>query len=47
MAAVMYFLTRKAFTQMLSDPEFQSASRHRKASQGIARQRLQTIRCCI
>lgn len=32
LAAVMYFPTRKAFMQMLSDPEFQSASRHRKAA---------------
>ena len=31
-AAVMYFPTRGAFMQMLSDPEFQSASRHRKAA---------------
>ena len=32
LAAVMYFPTRRAFMQMLSDPEFQSASRHRKAA---------------
>ena len=32
MAAIMYFPIRKAFAQMLSDPEFQSASRHRKAA---------------
>jgi len=32
LAAVMYFPTRKAFMQMLSDSEFQSASRHRKAA---------------
>ncbi|MEP5570087.1 MAG: DUF1330 domain-containing protein [Halioglobus sp.] len=32
LAAVMYFPTRKAFMQMLSDPVFESASRHRKAA---------------
>ena len=32
LAAVMYFPTRNAFMQMLSDPAFQSASRHRKAA---------------
>lgn len=32
MAAVMYFPTRNAFMEMLSDPEFQAASRHRKAA---------------
>ena len=32
MAAVMYFPTRQAFMEMLSDPSFQSASRHRKAA---------------
>ena len=32
LAAVMYFPTREAFMQMLSDPDFQSASRHRKAA---------------
>ncbi|MEM8497503.1 MAG: DUF1330 domain-containing protein [Pseudomonadota bacterium] len=31
-AAVMYFPSRRAFMQMLSNPEFQSASRHRKAA---------------
>lgn len=31
-AAVMYFPTRNAFMQMLANPEFQSASRHRKAA---------------
>lgn len=31
-AAVMYFPSRIAFMQMLSNPEFQSASRHRKAA---------------
>ncbi len=31
-AAVMYFPTRTAFMKMLSNPEFQSASRHRKAA---------------
>ena len=32
MAAVMYFPTRQAFMEMLSDPAFQSAARHRKAA---------------
>ena len=32
LAAMMYFPTRKAFMLMLSDPEFQAASRHRKAA---------------
>ncbi len=32
LAAIMYFPTRKAFMQMLSDPDFQEASRHRKAA---------------
>ncbi len=31
-AAIMYFPTREAFTQMLANPDFQSASRHRKAA---------------
>lgn len=31
-AAIMYFPTRAAFTSMLSDPDFQAASRHRKAA---------------
>lgn len=31
-AAIMYFPTRKAFTEMLSNPTFQKASRHRKAA---------------
>ena len=31
-AAIMFFPTRRAFMQMLSDPEFKSASRHRKAA---------------
>ena len=31
-AAIMYFPTRRAFMEMLSDPEFQNASRHRKAA---------------
>lgn len=31
-AAIMYFPTRRAFMEMLSDPEFQDASRHRKAA---------------
>jgi uncharacterized protein (DUF1330 family) len=30
--AIMYFPTRRAFMEMLSDPEFQKASRHRKAA---------------
>ena len=32
LAAVMYFPTRSAFVAMLSDPEFQSSSRHRYAA---------------
>jgi len=32
LAAVMYFPTRSAFMAMLSDPDFQSASRHRYAA---------------
>ncbi len=32
LAAIMYFPTRSAFMDMLSNPEFQSASRHRKAA---------------
>ena len=31
-AAIMYFPTRKAFMEMLSDPAFQKVSRHRKAA---------------
>ena len=31
-SAVMYFPTRSAFMGMLADPEFQAASRHRKAA---------------
>lgn len=31
-AAIMYFPTRRAFMEMLSDPGFQKASRHRKAA---------------
>ena len=31
-AAIMFFPTRRAFMQMLSDPDFQQASRHRKAA---------------
>ena len=31
-AAIMYFPTRRAFMEMLSDPEFQDVSRHRKAA---------------
>ena len=31
-AAIMYFPTRSAFMQMLSEPDFQAASRHRKAA---------------
>jgi len=31
-AAIMYFPTRGAFMKMLADPDFQSASRHRKAA---------------
>ena len=30
--AIMFFPTRKAFMEMLSDPAFQKASRHRKAA---------------
>lgn len=30
--AIMYFPTRAAFMKMLADPEFQHASRHRKAA---------------
>lgn len=32
LAAIMYFPTRSAFMAMLSNPEFQQASRHRKAA---------------
>ena len=32
LAAIMYFPTRTAFMEMLSDPKFQEASRHRKAA---------------
>ncbi len=32
LAAVMYFPTRSAFVAMLSDPDFQSSSRHRYAA---------------
>ena len=32
LAAIMYFPTRRAFVEMLSDPGFQEASRHRKAA---------------
>lgn len=32
LAAVMYFPTRKAFVELLSDPDFQAVSRHRKAA---------------
>lgn len=32
LAAIMYFPSRGAFLQMLSDAEFQHASRHRKAA---------------
>jgi len=31
-AAIMYFPTRQAFMDMLTDPEFQKTSRHRKAA---------------
>jgi len=31
-AAIMYFPTRSAFMEMLSDPKFQRVSRHRKAA---------------
>lgn len=31
-AAIMYFPSRGAFIEMLSDPSFQAASRHRKAA---------------
>ena len=31
-AAIMYFPTRKAFMEMLENPVFQKASRHRKAA---------------
>jgi len=31
-SAIMYFPTRAAFMEMLTNPEFQSASRHRKAA---------------
>lgn len=31
-AAIMYFPTRRAFMEMLSDSEFQLASRHGKAA---------------
>lgn len=30
--AIVYFPTRSAATEMFSDPEFQNASRHRKAA---------------
>ena len=32
MAAIMYFPSRRAFMQMMADPNFQQASRHRKAA---------------
>ena len=32
LAAIMYFPSRRAFMEMLSNPDFQSASRHRKAA---------------
>ncbi len=32
LAAIMFFPTRDAFVQMLSNPDFQQASRHRKAA---------------
>ena len=32
LAAIMYFPTRRAFVEMLSDSEFQHSSRHRKAA---------------
>lgn len=32
MAAIMYFPSRAAFASMLSHPDFQAASRHRKAA---------------
>ncbi len=32
LAAIMFFPTRAAFKSMLMDPEFQAASRHRKAA---------------
>lgn len=32
LAAIMYFPTRKAFMEMLTNPDFQGASRHRKAA---------------
>ena len=32
LAAIMYFPTREAFMAMLSDPDFQAESRHRKAA---------------
>lgn len=32
LAAIMYFPTRQAFMEMLSNPDFQTASRHRKAA---------------
>lgn len=31
-SAIMYFPTRRAFIEMLTNPEFQKASRHRKAA---------------
>ena len=31
-AAIMFFPTRRAFMEMTGDPEFQAASRHRKAA---------------
>lgn len=30
-AAIMYFPSRRAFIEMTMDPDFQAASRHRKA----------------
>ena len=35
LAAIMFFPTRSAFAKILSDPEFQHASRHRKAAFAI------------
>lgn len=32
LVAIMYFPTRKSFMEMLADPSFQDASRHRKAA---------------
>jgi uncharacterized protein (DUF1330 family) len=31
-AAIMYFPSRRAFMQMMADPDFQQTSRHRKAA---------------